>query len=781
MKKINLDIEGMHCGSCALLIEHGLKDMQWVQEVNVNFSAEKATVTRDDQQVNFAEIQEAIKHLWYTATLVDETLNATKETEKRQKEIRLRKNKFLRALILSIPMIIFMIYDFVPWLPFDTTIMPISAMISLLLTLPIIFMIGREFYQGARSALKVRTANMFSLIAIWTLVAFIYSIYNYLTFYLQTRSLIWIGWMKIPNIYFEVAALLIMFVSLWKYLEAKAKGKTSESIAKLMQLAPKTARIKVGKESRDIPIEEVKINDIIIVRPGEKIPVDGKIINGYSSVDEAMLTGESIPVEKIAGSQVFAGTINVVGSFEMQTTQIGLDTKLSQIIKLIQDAQWSKAPIQSIADKISGIFVPTVIGIAVIVFLIRYFILGASFNASLMYFAAVIVIACPCALWLATPTAIMVGTGKWAQYGILVKGGEPLEMAYKITAIMFDKTGTLTQGQPEVTDIMTFEAIHEMRLLSIAVALEKKSEHPLAEAIIKYGETKKIDSIDIQHFHALPGRWVQWTRKTTYYLWTKKLLTENWITITHEEQIEKLESEWKTVLLLTDTERFLGMIAVADTVKKNAQEAIQKLQKQWYEIYMITWDNQRTAHAIAQQVGINPMNVIAQVLPEHKADEVMKLQKKGHKVAMIGDGINDAPALMQADLGIVMWSWTDVAMESGGIILMKNDLNDISNAISLSKETVGKIRQNLFFSLMYNVLGIPIAAWALSTFGIALRPEFAGLAMALSSVSVVTNSLLLKLYRPNKINWISKIAPVLMTLLFLALFRRLAKLSWKIF
>ena len=819
MKKINLDIEGMHCGSCALLIEHTLKDTKGIQQANVNFSAEKATITFDEEKIPLTQIQEAIKHLWYKAILADETLNAQKETEKRQKEIHYWKKKFIIALILSIPMIIFMVYDFVYGLPYSKVLMPISAMITLVLSIPIQFIIGKDFYQGARSALKVMSANMFSLVAIGTGVAFLYSLYNYITFYTQTWSIFWLDGMKIPNIYFEIGAFLIMFISLGKFLEAKAKGKTSESIAKLMQLAPKTARVKVGNESKDILIEQVKINDIIIVRPGEKIPVDGKIINGYSNVDESMLTGESLPVEKVMWSEVFAGTINTLGSFEMQTAGVGLDTKLSQIIKLIQDAQWSKAPIQSIADTISRIFVPTVIILAIITFVIRYFILWASFDSSLLYFAAVIVIACPCALGLATPTAIMVGTGKWAQYGLLVKWGEPLEMACKIQAIIFDKTGTLTQGKPEVTNIVTCWSVSEKTVLSIAVALENKSEHALAEAIVRYGNMKELEKINIESFEAIPGKWVKgidgtlnrqknewnevilddwgisttwenvstnavkWShiskavRWTTYYLWTKKLLTENNIDIKNIKEIEQRESEWKTVLLLANEKELLWYIAVADTVKATSKEAIMKLQKAWYKVYMITGDNERTALAIAQQVGIEPANVIAQVLPEHKADEVKKLQQQGYKVAMVGDGINDAPALMQADLGIVMGSWTDVAMESGGIIIMKNDLNDVMNAIMLSRETVGKIRQNLFFSLFYNILGIPIAAGALISFGIILKPEFAGLAMALSSVSVVTNSLLLKLYRPNKRNRISKTAPIFLTIIFLWIFRQFGQIS----
>ena len=778
MEKKNLDIEGMHCASCALLIENQLKKIRGIQQANINFSAEKATITFDEDKVNLVEIQEAIKRLGYIANQTDETIHAQTEIKKRQKEITYRQKKFVVAFLLSIPMIIFMVYDFVYWLPFNNSIMPISGLISLLLVIPIQFGIGKDFYQWAWSALKVRSANMYSLIAIGTLVAFIYSIYNYIVFYLQTGSLIWLDGMKIPNIYFEIGALLIMFVSLGKYLEAKAKGKTSQAISKLMWLTPKTAKIKRWNNIVDIHIEDVQVHDIIIVRPGEKIPVDGIIVEGNSSVDESMLTGESIPVEKNIWEKVFAGTINKLGSFEIKTSQIGTETKISQIIKLIQDAQWSKAPIQSIADNISWLFVPVVIGIAIIVFIVRYFIVWATFNDSLMYFAAVIVIACPCALWLATPTAIMVGTGKWAQYGILVKWGEPLEMACKISAVVFDKTGTLTQGKPEVTDIISYSKIGIQDILDITIALENKSEHALAESIIKYGKEKSKKKLHIENFEALPGRWVTGTVEwKKYYLGTKKLLNEKNIPIKQIIEIETLEAKGKTVVLLADEHEFLWIIAVADTVKETSHEAILKLQDAGFKIFMITGDNERTAHAIAQQVGINIENVIAQVLPEHKAQEIMRLQNKGYKVAMIGDGINDAPALVQADLGIAMGSGTDVAMETWGIIIIKNDLNDVWNAITLSKQTVGKIKQNLFFSLFYNTLWIPIAAGLFSTFGIILKPEFAGMAMALSSVSVVINSLLLKLYRPNKKNRLSSIAPIIMTILFLGIFREFGQIS----
>ncbi|MCX6822541.1 MAG: heavy metal translocating P-type ATPase [candidate division SR1 bacterium] len=779
MKKINLDVDGMHCSSCALLIENTLKDKTGIQSANVNFSAEKASILFDESKIKLEEIQQAIKHLGYKTNIADETMNANMEHEKRKKEVHYRRNKFVRALILSIPMIIFMFYDFIIGLPFSKEIMPISGAISFFLTIPVLFIIGKDYFQGARSALRVKAANMFSLIAIGTLVAFIYSVINYIIFYLQTGSLIGLDGMKVPNIYFEVGALLIMFVTLGKFLEAKAKGKTSEAITKLMDLAPKTARVKHSNgEIMDMPIETVTVNDIIIVRPGERIPVDGIIVSGNSSIDESMLTGESMPVEKNIGDNVFTGTINKLGSFEMQTSQVGTGTKLAQIIKLIQDAQGSKAPIQSIADKISSVFVPVVILIAIATFLVRYFGFGASFQSSLMYFAAVIVIACPCALGLATPTAIMVGTGKGAQYGILIKGGEPLEIACKTQIIMFDKTGTLTQGTPEVTDIIRFSTIQQDEILHIVTSLETGSEHSLAEAIVKHGNEHNVKISATKDFQAIPGKGISGEIEgQIYYLGTRKLLEEKGIEIKNMQEIEKMEAEGKTVVLLANTKEFLGVVAIADIIKPNAPEAIAFLQEKGYIVYMISGDNQRTACAIAKQLNIDAAHVIAEVLPENKEEEIKKLQDQGYIVTMVGDGINDAPALTQANLGISMGSGTDVAMETGGIVLMRNNLDDIRNAITLSKQTVGKIKQNLFFSLFYNVLGIPIAAGLLTTFGIILKPEFAGLAMALSSVSVVLNSLLLKLYRPNKTNRLSKIAPIVMTILFLGIFRQLGQIS----
>ncbi len=775
-KMVSLDIEGMHCSSCALLIEKSIKKIPGIYQANVNFSSSQAMVKMDPNQVWLQDLIKAVENAWYIWTIKDEE-HKVDEVDKRKKETKYWFSKFFAAAILSAPMILFMLYEFFPWiLPLPKLVMPWMAIISLILAAPIQFIIGLDFYKGTWSALKMKTFNMYSLIAIWTSVAFIYSLYNFFLFAYQTWSFIGLNWERIPNIYFEVAGLLIMFVALGKFLEARAKWSTSQAISKLMWLAPKTAKVKRWEVIIDMPIEQVQKWDIIIVKPWEKVPVDGVLVEGHSSVDESMLTGESIPIEKEIGSKVFGWTVNKLWSFEMKTTKVGNETALAQIIKLIEEAQWSKAPIQWFADKISSIFVPIVLGIALVTFLVRYFWIGAGFEASLLFFATVIVIACPCALWLATPTALMVGTGRWAEQGILIKWWEPLEMLCKVDTIIFDKTWTITEGKPIVTDIVSVNGYNKLKIIEIAIGLEAKSEHPLAEAIINHGKENNIETINtITGFQAIPGKWVKWEINSKIYLFgTRALLAEYNVPIIDQSTIEQLESEWKTVMLLATDKEMLGMIAVADTIKKSSIEAVQRLKKAGFIVYMITGDNERTAKAIANQVGIE--NIMAQVLPEHKAQKVKELQDQGHIVAMVGDGINDSPALTQADVGIVMWSGADVAMESGGVVIMRNDLNDVLTAIKLSKETVGKIKQNMFFALFYNVLWIPIAAGMLITLWMTLKPEFAGLAMAMSSVSVVLNSLLLKLFNPRKINWISAFAPLIMTVVFLLLFRNLSKL-----
>lgn len=776
-KRIQISLSGMHCSSCALLIEKSLNKVAGVKEAHVNFAAEKALVTYDENKIQKNAFIDAIKKSGYSASFIDEK-DPQFEEKKRKKEIKSLFNKFIASLIFSLPMIYFMLFDFISWTPGKTFLLPFVGIISLILTTPVQFIIGKGFYKGMLSALRMKTFNMDSLIAIGTSVAYFYSVINFVNYYFVKGSLIGLEGSKIPELYFETAAFLITFVILGKWLEAQAKGRTSDAIKKLMGFQAKTARVYRNNETIDISIDQVVAGDIVIVRPGEKVPVDGVLIKGSSSIDESMITGESIPVEKQINDMVVGGTMNKTGSFEFKATRVGEATKLAQIIRLVEEAQGSKAPIQDFADKISAYFVPIVIGIAFFTFVIWYFVLGASLSFALMAFTAVIVIACPCALGLATPTAIMVGTGKGAEHGILIKGGEPLEAACNITTIIFDKTGTLTKGKPEVTDIEAFKEFDEDEILAIAASLEKQSEHPLAEAIYSYANKEKITLDEVKNFKAIPGHGVQGIiNKDVYYFGNRKLMTDV-IGLSSDKvsrKMRRLEEQGKTVMILSNKTEILGIIGVADTVKETSKEAVGQLKKLGIEVYMITGDNEQTAKSIAQQVGIT--RVLAEVLPEDKAKQVKKLQDEGKKVAMVGDGINDAPALAQANLGIAMGSGTDVAMESGGIVIIKNDLRDVANAIDLSKTTMNKIKQNMFFALFYNVMGIPIAARIFAGIGIVLKPELAGLAMALSSISVVGNSLLLKNYKPGKKDFISIFAPLIMIVLFSFLFFEFAKFS----
>lgn len=774
--KVSLSLSGMHCTSCAGIIEKSLKKVPGVKEAHVNFTAEKASVLVDSSLPSKDSLLEAVKKAGYKATVLDEA-DSEFESRKQKEEITALFRKFTISLFLSLPMIYFMLLDFFKLLPGSTSLAPYFGIVSLILATPVQFIIGRGFYKGAWSALRMKTFNMDSLIAIGTSVAYFYSLYNFVAYYIANNSLLGLNG-KIPDLYFETAAFLITFVILGKWLEAKAKGRTSDAIKKLMGLQAKTARVIRNGETLDIPIDQVVKGDLLLVRPGEKVPVDGVIASGTSSVDESMITGESMPVEKKEGDNVIGGTINKTGSFQFTATRVGSETTLSQIIRLVEDAQGSKAPIQAFADRISAWFVPVVIGIATLTFIVWFFVLGAPLSFALMAFTAVIVIACPCALGLATPTAIMVGTGKGAEYGILVKGGEPLESACKINAIVFDKTGTLTKGKPAVTDIESLSSLDEDELLEITASIEKQSEHPLAEAIYTYAQEEEVKLQDAANFKAIPGHGVQAEiNGKTYYFGNRKLISEVvGLPIDRiNRKMTRLEDQGVTVMILASKDEVLGLIGVADTVKETSAEAVEKLQKMGIDVWMITGDNERTAKAIAAQVGIT--NVLAEVLPEDKANEVKKLQGLGKKVAMVGDGINDAPALAQADLGIAMGSGTDVAMETGGIVIIKNDLRDVVHAISLSKETMGKIKQNMFFALFYNVIGIPVAARVFAGLGLVLKPELAGLAMALSSISVVSNSLLLRRYRPGKTNYLSIFAPAFMMVLFTFIFFEFARFS----
>lgn len=747
-KKIDISVTGMHCASCAQLIEKAIRKLDGIDKVNVNHATEKVTVVFDPSKSKEEDIIKNIIKAGYGAELIKDT-SGDYENKKIEKNIRILKNKFLISLILSLPMFYFMLLDFSSFFP-GRNLMPYIGLVSLILATPVQFIIGASFYKGAWSALKMKTFNMDSLIAIGTSTAYIYSLINYIIYAVQNHALIGIGLEKIPNLYFETAAFLITFVVLGKFLEAKAKGKTSESIKKLMGIQAKTARVYRADKILDIPISQVVKNDIVIVRPGEKIPTDGEITKGTSAIDESMVTGESLPIEKTVGSLVIGGTLNMTGSFEFKVTKIGAETMLSQIIQLVSEAQGSKAPIQNFADKIASYFVPIVLITAALTFLIWFFLLHGGLTFSLMAFTAVIVIACPCALGLATPTAVMVGTGRGAELGILIKGGEPLEIACKIKAVVFDKTGTLTIGKPSVTDIKSLSRISQKDLMQKIASLEKNSEHPLAEAIFSAAQSEQITFEEIKNFKAIPGHGVEGViNNEKYILGNFKLIKNSGIDINNiKESSEPLENQGKTVMFLANSKEVLGLIAVADTIKPTTKEAIERLKKINIDIYMITGDNKRTAQAISSEAGIS--NVLAEVLPENKAGEIRKIQQNNIQVAMVGDGINDAPALAQADLGIAMGTGTDVAIETGGIVIIKNDLLDVVTAILLSQKTVGKIRQNMFFALIYNVIGIPIAAGVFTSFGLILKPELAGLAMALSSVSVVTNSLLLRYFRPKK-------------------------------
>lgn len=774
-KRLSLSLSGMHCSSCANIIEKSLKKVPGVKQANVNFAAEKASIVFDGSISDSKMMIAAIKGAGYGAEEVDPK-DTEHDRKKREKEIGGLLKKFWFSFVLSIPMLYFMLLDFFA-IPGKAAVLPFIGIISLILTTPIQFIIGAGFYRGMWSSLKMKTFNMDSLIAIGTSTAYIYSLINFVSYAISKRSLIGLG-EKIPNLYFETAALLITFVILGKWLEARTKGKTSDAIKKLMGLQAKSARVIRNGQTIDIPVEEVIHGDIIIVRPGESVPIDGKIIKGSSAIDESMITGESLPVEKNIGDMVVGGTINKTGSFEFEVTRIGSETTLAQIIRVVEEAQGSKAPIQNFADRISAWFVPTVIGLAVLTFVVWFFFLGSSLTFALMAFTAVIVIACPCALGLATPTSLMVGTGKGAEHGILIKGGEPLEAACHIDAVIFDKTGTLTKGKPEVTDILSFNNLDEEEVIAVAASLEKQSEHPLAEAIYTYANDESISLDEVHDFKAIPGHGVEGRiNDNKYFIGNRRLITDvlNLPIEKINRKLIKLEEQGKTAMILATDKEILGAVAVADTVKPSSAEAISKLKNLGVEVYMITGDNERTARAIASQVGMN--NVLAEVLPENKAEEVKKLQAQGKKVAMVGDGINDAPALAQADLGIAMGSGTDVAMETGGIVIMRNDLNDVVSAFQLAKETMGKIKQNLFFALFYNVIGIPIAARVFAVFGLILKPELAGLAMAMSSISVVGNSLLLRGFKPGKKNYISIIAPIVMVIVFTFGFFEFAKFS----
>jgi Cu+-exporting ATPase len=722
-----LKVSGMSCAACAARVEKQLGSLEGVHSAAVNLASERASVEYDSEKIKTSDLIKAVEAIGYKAERAEE-LSVDREKEQREKEIRRLRLELVISAILTAPLLFSMLLMITNIdIPFFH-----NEYFQLIVATPVQFIIGFRFYKNAYRALRSGSANMDVLIAMGTTAAYFYSIYN--AFFAPHE-----GMMK--ELYFESSAVIITLILFGKYLEAVAKGRTSEAIKKLMGLQAKTARVIRDGREEDIPIEEVVPGDVIVVRPGEKIPVDGRILEGDSAVDESMLTGESLPVEKTAGDHVVGATINRFGTFRLEATRVGKDTVLSQIIKMVEDAQGSKAPIQKIADRVSGVFVPVVLAIALVTLLAWYLIAGDL--TGIVSAVSVLVIACPCALGLATPTAIMAGTGKGAENGILIKGGEHLEMTYRLNAVVLDKTGTITKGQPEVTDVIPLGSMDRGELLRMAAAAEKNSEHPLGEAIYEQGKKEPGTVPEAEQFAAIPGKGVRAVVEgRQIYIGTRKLMQEAGIdTGSAENVIAGLEDDGKTAMLMAADGRLEAVIAVADTLKESSKDAIDELKKMGIEVYMITGDNKRTASAIAKQAGIT--NVLAEVLPEDKAEEVGKLKKQGMKVAMAGDGINDAPALVAADIGIAMGTGTDVAIEAADITLLRGDLMLIPAAIRLSKMTMRKIKQNLFWAFIYNIIGIPVAAFGL------LNPMIAGGAMAFSSVSVVTNSLRLRRIRLN--------------------------------
>jgi len=740
IRQVDLDIEGMTCASCSAAVERAIKKQNGVQSINVNLTTNKATLSYDPSLVKLSTIKQAVEKAGYKANDIQ-----VEENDNR-KELALKQLTFklVLASIFALPLLYLamghMIEGIELWLPeiLVPHMHPFNfAFIQFLLSIPIMYA-GRKFFTVGFKTLRHGSPNMDTLVAIGTGAAFLYGIYNTIGIYQGNKMLV-------NDLYYESAGVVITLILLGKWLEERSKGKTSQAIKKLMGLSPKSAHLVQGADTIDVLLEEVVINDILLVKPGEKIPVDGIVISGQSAVDESMLTGESLPVDKVIGDKVIGGSLNANGVITIKAKAVGQDTALAQIIKLVEDAQGQKAPIAQLADVISAYFVPAVIGIAV-VSAIFWTLNGKDFPFVLNVFVTILVIACPCALGLATPTAIMVGTGRGAQMGVLFKGGEALEMAHKVNAIIFDKTGTITKGTPTLTDLKPV-GIEEKQFLSLIASAESVSEHPLAKAVVKEALDKQIPLLTVDQFEAVSGRGLKaLVDNKPILIGNEAWMNENYITVIEKEWADQLSSMGKTVLWVAYDSKSIGLFAVADVVKESSLEAITALKKMGIKVAMITGDNHKTANAIAKQVGIDL--VLSEVLPQDKGDEVDKLKKQGYIVAMVGDGINDAVALTKADVGIAIGSGTDVAIESADVVLMKSDLKDVAKALKLSKATLINIKENLFWAFIYNIIGIPFAAGVFYYFGgPLLNPVLAGTAMALSSVSVVSNALRLRFFK----------------------------------
>jgi Cu+-exporting ATPase len=745
--EVLVHVSGMACASCANTVEKSVKKLPGVKDAAVNLVSARAKVVYDPSVTGISEIKNVIEKSGFGVSKVEQGKVSENEAERAKKETASLRTKLIVSAAFSIPLF-YIAMGHMLGLPIPGVITPHMhplnyALIQLALVIPVIIT-GRRFYTVGFGRLIRREPNMDSLVAIGTGAAFVYGIYAIIMILNGNGE-------YADNLYFESAGMIITLILLGRYLETLAKGRTSETIKKLMGLAPKTATIIKDGRELVVPIEEVKVGDIILVKPGEKIPVDGEVIDGRTSVDESILTGESIPVEKNIGSQVICASINQNGTIRFKATKVGEDTTLSQIVMLVEGAQSSKAPIARMADVISGYFVPVVIVIALLTGA-AWYISGKSAAFSLTVFISVLVIACPCALGLATPTAIMVGTGKGAEYGVLIKSGEALETAHQINTVVFDKTGTITEGKPVVTDIISTGGLNETELLRLAASAEKGSEHPLGEAIVDKAVEINLDLFNSESFEAIPGQGIiARIQGKDVLLGNSKLMNDRNIDIQSREEPPRLAAEGKTAMFIASEGRLEGIIAVADVIKPGSKKAVEQLRKMGIEPVMLTGDNIQTAQVIAKQAGISRIN--AEVLPGDKANEIKTLQKEGLKVAMVGDGINDAPALAQADIGIAIGSGTDVAMESADIVLMKSELTDVPVAIQLSKRTIRNIKQNLFWAFAYNVLGIPIAAGLLYLFGgPLLNPMIAAGAMSFSSISVVSNALRLKRFKPYHIN-----------------------------